>query len=80
MFGRSLSNVRPSAIVHWPTRIWLLGTIGQVGNGRFSSIFSSTSMRAWSVATSRAGVRTPSGIRTRIEDGLLTKLKALETI
>ena len=78
MLGRSPWKVRPTAIVHWPTRIWRRGAISQTGSGRSASIFSSTSIRAWSVATSRAGFRAPSGSRTRIDAGLPMKLKALE--
>ena len=45
MLGRGLSKVRPTAIVHWPTRISPRGAIWHVGKGLSASIFSSTSIR-----------------------------------
>ena len=78
MFGRSPSKVRPTAMAHWPTRISLRGAISPTGSGFPASIFNSTSIREWSVATTLAGLRVPSGKRTRIEAGSAAKLNALE--
>ena len=80
ILGRDSSKVRPTATHHCPTRISDCGAASGTGSGWSGSIFSSANWQLWSRAISLAGLRVPSGSRTRIEAGLLTKLNALETI
>ena len=77
-FGWSCSNVRPTAMVHWPTTISSRGTDSGTANASSLATFSSTSIRLRSRATIWAVARLPLGSVTRIDDGCWMKLNALE--
>ena len=79
-FGTVPSNVRPTAILHWPGRISATGTTSGTGNFAAVLTFNNTSMRLLSRATIRAAARSPDGRLTRIDVGCCAKLKALDTI
>src|SRR5437660_7603067 len=74
----SPAQARPRASDHWPTLISFLG-VG-AGTGKpIASIFSRVSIRVVSVATILATWRSLCpGTETKIADGLLAKLNALE--
>jgi len=77
-FGSCCSNVRPTAMVHWPTTISWRGTSSGTTSGSSPATFSSTNMRLRSRATIWAVARLPLGNVTRMDDGCWMKLNALE--
>ena len=89
LVGRTLINFGERTLDRMPVIRSVYKGVKQIfetalssGSGNFSSVAAliSTSMRLLSRATIVADVRLPEGNVTRIDDGLLTKLNALERI